>query len=185
MKYTFDTEHQLWSALGNESPEALTHMYQQYYKIWIGWMTQRGGQQEDGEDIFQEALVVLIQKAKDSEFKLHVQINTFFLTICKRMWYKKLERSPQVGSLNEDYDPVDAQASEVLDEHEEKEAAYNQMHSALNKLGEPCASVLKSYYIDNKSMAEIAELYNYTNADNAKNQKYKCMSRLKKIFFQN
>jgi hypothetical protein len=32
-------------------------------------------------------------------------------------------------------------------------------------------------------MQEIAAAFGYTNADNAKNQKYKCLVRLKKIFF--
>ena len=32
-------------------------------------------------------------------------------------------------------------------------------------------------------MSEIAKEFGYTNADNAKNQKYKCLMRLKKIFF--
>jgi len=34
-------------------------------------------------------------------------------------------------------------------------------------------------------MVEIAGDFGYTNADNAKNQKYKCLMRLKKIFNQN
>lgn len=32
-------------------------------------------------------------------------------------------------------------------------------------------------------MQVIAANFGYTNADNAKNQKYKCLMRLKKIFF--
>jgi hypothetical protein len=32
-------------------------------------------------------------------------------------------------------------------------------------------------------MLEIAGNFGYTNADNAKNQKYKCLMRLKKLFF--
>ncbi len=32
-------------------------------------------------------------------------------------------------------------------------------------------------------MQEIAEVFKYTNAENAKTQKYKCLTRLKKIFF--
>jgi len=31
-------------------------------------------------------------------------------------------------------------------------------------------------------MVEIAAGFGYTNADNAKNQKYKCLMRLKKLF---
>jgi hypothetical protein len=33
-------------------------------------------------------------------------------------------------------------------------------------------------------MDEIAEKFGYTNSDNAKNQKYKCLQRLKKYFFE-
>ena len=32
-------------------------------------------------------------------------------------------------------------------------------------------------------MTDIAAEFGYTNADNAKNQKYKCLMRLKKLFF--
>jgi len=32
-------------------------------------------------------------------------------------------------------------------------------------------------------MSEIATTFGYTNADNAKTQKYKCLMRLKKFFF--
>jgi hypothetical protein len=32
-------------------------------------------------------------------------------------------------------------------------------------------------------MQQLAEMFGYTNADNAKNQKYKCLMRLKKLFF--
>jgi len=32
-------------------------------------------------------------------------------------------------------------------------------------------------------MEEITEKFGYNNADNAKNQKYKCLKRLKKVFF--
>jgi hypothetical protein len=34
-----------------------------------------------------------------------------------------------------------------------------------------------------KGMQEIADDFGYTNADNAKTQKYKCLMRLKKLFF--
>ena len=32
-------------------------------------------------------------------------------------------------------------------------------------------------------MNEITEKFGYTNSDNAKTQKYKCLTRLKRIFF--
>ena len=68
-------------------------------------------------------------------------------------------------------------------EHEQKNADFQLMEKAMQALGEPCKSLLESYYLSKKSMVEIATDFGYTNADNAKNQKYKCLMRLKKIFF--
>ena len=51
------------------------------------------------------------------------------------------------------------------------------------KIGEPCKSILEAYYIQKLPMQQIASDFGYTNADNAKTQKYKCLVRLKKLFF--
>jgi len=74
----------------------------------------------------------------------------------------------------------------VEDEIEENERINNEfqvMDKAISSLGEPCKSLLEAYYLEKKNMQEIALSFGYTNADNAKNQKYKCLMRLKKIFF--
>jgi len=72
---------------------------------------------------------------------------------------------------------------EDLEIHEQRNADFLLMEKAMSGLGEPCKSLLESYYLQKKSMVEIAADFGYTNADNAKNQKYKCLMRLKKIFF--
>ena len=70
-----------------------------------------------------------------------------------------------------------------IEEAAQKEAAFDIMDRALNSLGEPCKSLLEAYYLNKKGMQEIAAEFGYTNSDNAKNQKYKCLIRLKKMFF--
>jgi DNA-directed RNA polymerase specialized sigma24 family protein len=73
---------------------------------------------------------------------------------------------------------------EELERHAQHDLDFLVMEQSLNNLGEPCRSLLKAYYLEMKSMVEIAGDFGYTNADNAKNQKYKCLMRLKKIFSQ-
>ena len=70
-----------------------------------------------------------------------------------------------------------------LEFHEKRNAEFAIMERALNSLGEPCKSLIEAYYIHKKGMTDIAAQFGYTNADNAKNQKYKCLMRLKKLFF--
>ena len=84
--------------------------------------------------------------------------------------------------------PLSAQEETVsveqdLDRFEKKDAAFAIMDRSLNSLGEPCKSLLEGYYLNKKGMQELASQFGYTNADNAKNQKYKCLMRLKKLFF--
>jgi DNA-directed RNA polymerase specialized sigma24 family protein len=79
----------------------------------------------------------------------------------------------------EDMVPVE----EEVEEHEKRNTDYLLMENALSKIGEPCKSLLDAYYLQKKSMQDIAGEFGYTNADNAKTQKYKCLMRLKKLFF--
>ena len=67
--------------------------------------------------------------------------------------------------------------------HEKRNAEYEIMERALSSLGEPCKSLIEGYYLKKMDMQAIAKEFGYTNADNAKNQKYKCFMRLKKLFF--
>ena len=72
---------------------------------------------------------------------------------------------------------------EEIELHEKRLADFSIMETAMSKIGEPCKSLLEAYYIQKKQMQQIATEFGYTNADNAKTQKYKCLVRLKKLFF--
>lgn len=72
---------------------------------------------------------------------------------------------------------------EEIEMHEKRQSDFSMMETAMSKIGEPCKSLLEAYYIQKKQMQQIAADFGYTNADNAKTQKYKCLVRLKKLFF--
>ncbi len=80
----------------------------------------------------------------------------------------------------QEYSPVE----EDVEDQNERDSQFTKMQSALQLLGEPCKTIIEDFYINNRSMQEICESFGYTNADNAKTQKYKCLQRLKKLFFQ-
>jgi RNA polymerase sigma factor (sigma-70 family) len=79
--------------------------------------------------------------------------------------------------------PETIATEEDIEMHELRSRDFEMMEQALQHLGEPCKELLESYYLRKKNMSEIAREFGYTNAENAKNQKYKCLMRLKKIFF--
>ena len=148
----------------------------------IGWIVQNGGNADDAEDVFQEAMVVLYEKAQSDEFRLTCKIGTYLFAVSKHLWYKKLKQNQQM-SFNSEPEENIVYEEDIIG-HEERELHYEQLDLALDKLGEPCRSLLKAYYENEKSMQQIASDFGYTNADNAKTQKYKCLNRLRKLFYK-
>jgi len=71
-----------------------------------------------------------------------------------------------------------------LEVHEIRDLQFSKMEESLLMLGEPCRTIIQDFYMQNKSMQEICDKFGYTNPENAKTQKYKCLQRLKKLFFQ-
>jgi len=177
-----DKDQLLLQGLAKSDKSAIEAIYRENYSMIQSFVLNNNGSTEDARDIFQEAMVVLYEKSKDTSFLLTSQIKTYVYSVCRRLWLKRLQQLNRYsGSLESMEESVSVE--EELDEHEKKNADFNMMETALGKIGEPCKSLLDAYYLQKKSMQDIAQEFGYTNADNAKTQKYKCLVRLKKLFF--
>ena len=148
----------------------------------LAFIINNNGSYDEAKDVFQEAMITLYEKAKSDSFVLTCQIKTYVYSVCKRLWLKRLQQLGKTSTGIENFEDT-VIVEEDLELHERRNAEFNMMERALNSLGEPCKSLLEAYYLKKKGMNEIATLFGYTNADNAKNQKYKCLMRLKKLFF--
>lgn len=181
----FYTDTELLVGLAAGSREAVTAIYDLYHSVLTKWISSRGGEEIDAEDVFQEALMVLYEKAKSPEFCLTCKLSTYLFAVSKRLWYKKMEKAANDYSLMADFDEDKEPGSydEDLQIHFDKEEQFHQLAKAMEQLGEPCSALLKAFYEEKRNMQEIAETFRYTNAENAKTQKYKCLTRLRKIFF--
>ena len=167
----------------NESPETLNRLYTTYFPMVLQLVLNNSGDEDDAKDIFQESVIVLYNKVKTGNFELHSKLKTFIYSVSRRLWLKRLSIDAKTVRNVQDFEeffPVE----DDLEMHEEKDKQFQMMDAALNQLGEPCRTIINDYYIQGKSMQEISEKFGYTNSDNAKTQKYKCLQRLKKLFFQ-
>lgn len=188
MEHKFLTDQALLEALAQNDASAMNEIYRLYAQPLVRWIGNRGGIDVDAEDAFQEAVLVLYEKAKDPEFCLTVKIGTYLFAVCKRLWMKKINARAHADTYYTDEIELHwdqgAQEEEDIQRLKEKEAQFEQLATYMYKLGSPCNNLLKDFYIENKSMQEIAVKYGYTNSENAKTQKYKCLTRLKKMFFE-
>lgn len=179
---TIEEEKILLQGLANEDKTSIEKIYREHYTMVQSLVINNNGSPDDAADIFQELMIVLFEKAKTVDFELHCQLKTFIYAICRRLWLKRLSQHQRFNGTSEHLEEV-ISVEEDLEIHEKRQEEFTIMESALAKIGEPCKSLLEAYYIQKKQMQAIAADFGYTNADNAKTQKYKCLVRLKKLFF--
>ncbi len=169
--------------LAKSKHQDIETIYAENFSMVQAYITNNSGSYDDASDVFQEAMVVLYEKSRDRNFTLTSQLKTFLYSICRRIWLKKLQHQNRFISSEVEEGTVVPVDNEI-ELKEQLDNDFEQMENALRQLGEPCKSLLEAFYFQKKGMAEIAEEFGYTNADNAKNQKYKCLMRLKKMFFR-
>jgi RNA polymerase sigma factor (sigma-70 family) len=161
----------------------LDNIYKDYYPMVWNFIRTHGGEEEEAQDVFQEALMVIYDKSKQHDFELSCKLKTYLYSICRRLWLKQLQRNGRYNAPLESVEEL-VPVEDDIEMHKWRDVQFTKMEEALSQLGEPCQSILKDFYIANLSMQDIAVKFGYTNPENAKNQKYKCLQRLKKLFFE-
>lgn len=177
-----ERDQELLQGLAMNDDKSLETIYLDNFPMVAKMILQNNGSEDDAKDIFQEAMIVLYEKVQEGNFILSSRLKTFLYAVCRRLWLKKLQGNALNGPIYEELEET-TPVEETLEAQEEKDLLFSKMEASMEKIGEPCKTILEDYYIHRKSMLEIADRFGYTNAENAKNQKYKCLMRLKKLFF--
>lgn len=181
------SDDELLIGLATGSDGALTQLYRRYFPMVLHLVLNNSGNEDDAKDIYQEALVVLYEKVSADSLDLNCQLKTYIYSVSRRLWLKQLSRRSRAGTgRDEAYfqgTDVPAPVEDDLATHEMRDRQFDLMAESLGKLGEPCRTLLEDFYIRHFSMQQLTEKFGYTNTDNAKTQKYKCLTRLKRLFF--
>jgi len=175
-------DKELLEGLARDDDKALKTIYLDNFPAILRMVLQNNGTEDDAKDLFQEAMIVLYEKVQQGGFDLYSKLKTFLYAVCRHLWLKKLQGNTWQVALSDGLEET-LPLEDTLDEHMKRDEQFNVMQKAMGTLGEPCKTLLEDYYLRKLSMQDIAEKFGYTNPDNAKNQKYKCLMRLKKLFF--
>jgi RNA polymerase sigma factor (sigma-70 family) len=177
------TDSEVILGILNNSEIVLKRLYTAYFPMVLQLIINNNGDGDDAKDIYQEAIIILYNKVKNGDFELSSKLKTYIYSVSRRLWLKRLSQMNRYGGDIRDFQEY-LSVDDETEKNNERDIQFNKMGDALKLLGEPCKTIIEDFYINNRSMKEICEEFGYTNADNAKTQKYKCLQRLKKLFFQ-
>lgn len=136
---------------------------------------------DDAKDLYQVAVLIVYDNIQHGKLDhLTSSLKTYLFAVGKNLAHersRKLQRSlPFDQDMFLKIMVEDESQNGVLDED------LDMVHACMEKIGQPCKQLLEWYYFFRKTMDEIATTMNYKNTDSAKNQKYKCMERLRKLY---
>ena len=138
---------------------------------------------EDIEDVFQESMIVLLQKVKSGAvtvsregalFSYLVQIGKFIASNLSR------KKSPIADNLVTITDNLHKESEDFsVDEKQKSQDEF--LDRVFDSLPSNCKTLLKHFYWGHKPMDQIASILGMRNADSAKTKKNKCMNKFKDI----
>jgi RNA polymerase sigma factor (sigma-70 family) len=166
----------------NRNERVLFDVYKTNFPMIQRLILSNSGTEQEAKDIYQDAVISFYERVHQPDFQLTCRISTYLYAVSRRLWLKRLAEKKVTGIRIEDVEPF-FQVEDEFEKIDENARHLKSMEQSLNQLGQPCSDIIVDFYYNDLSMDQITLKYGYTNADNAKNQKYKCLQRLRKLFF--
>ena len=178
--FFLDTDAKILDLIRKGDEEALVMLYEANRRMIMAYAARNNGTADDGEDLLQDALMVLWERVRAGRFEFSAKLSTFLFATAKNLWMRRLakQRRESPGILDPDSHP-DGGISLLESLIESEEATMVQ--EALMTIGEQCRQLLLLFYWEELSMEEIAGRMGFANADTVKSKKYQCKKALERI----
>jgi RNA polymerase sigma factor (sigma-70 family) len=182
--FTKLSQEEIIQAICRNDEIVLGQIYEEGFSKVRKFVQANQGNEDEAKDIFQEAFLTLWQNVQKGAFipTNQTAIQGYLFQVAKNKWldwvrsarFKRDRKQEDSFFLNQ------ASASE----EESLEEKYEQVELAFVELGDDCQELLNSFYFLKKSMEEIATTFGWT-PQTVKNNKYRCIEKLRKIVLKN
>ena len=164
---------------------AISDLYTQFRGEAINWLYKQFKLDDDqGAEVFQEAVIILYDNVMTGKLvELTSSIKSYLFSICKNK-ARELKRKQSKIDTHKDINALNLIHEDEIGNKNKLEEYIRVMNRCLLKLGDPCKTLLQLYYYQKMKMDEISIMMEYSNANSAKNQKYKCVKRLQNLFLE-
>jgi len=169
-------------SLITEDPKAIKSLYQSAYPVCEKHVLSNSGTPEDARECFHDALIQMLIKIKDPDFKLTTEPEGYLYGIHRKIWQKELRNRKNRIKKESMAPPNDKGGSpdKNPDAIEDQELLRKQVRNWLQELDEDCRELLLDIYFAGMNHGEIAEKFNYSEAY-VRVKKFRCLERLKRL----
>ncbi len=177
MSINNQSDKETLNGLKSKDNKAYEILYKFYYPSVKNFICKNNGSVDDAKDIFQETIIVLLEKVPTDDFNLTSSLKTYIFAISSNLWLKRLRDSKKMVktelSIYEKY----------LNDYEEVEldnSFSNRLAKVYRTITGKCKTLLHAIFYDEKNIETVTKEFGYTNKHNAQNQKYKCLEQARR-----
>lgn len=170
------TEERLIEGIRLHDNSILRHIYKKYFDSIKNLVKKNNGNDEDAQDIFQEAIIIIYRKIEEESLELSCSFSTYLYSVCRLLWLKQLEKRRIRGESYNHEDEID-NLEGVIGSNFERNDEYKLYQYHFNKLNRDCQKVLR-LFLEKVPLKEVAEIMGYKTEQYAKKRKFECKKRL-------
>lgn len=174
----FLSDDALLAAIRRRDDAALAHLYARYRPLIVRFVQQNNGHSDETDDLLQDAIIILYENLLRPDFTLTCQLGTYLYSICRNRWLAQLRTRQRLVDVADFV--TDLPDNEPEEANERPDEA--RLRQTIDELGDPCRPILLGYYFDRLSLEQLASQLHYASANVVKQQKFRCIERLKKRF---
>ena len=168
----------LLEKLTNEDNASFEVLYQCYFPAVASYIKHNGGNKEDAKDVFQEAIIVWLQKIRQPDFVLTSSLKTYLFSIARNLWLKRLRDNRLLPV--EDIEAYQTESEPYSFDLQPESAKEEKLASWLAKITAHCRRILKAIFFYREPMGSLMQKMGWKNKHTAANQQYKCIQQVKK-----
>lgn len=164
--------------------EPLIQLYQYYFEGVVTHVVMNGGNREDGADIFQDAILILVEKVKTNQYRGEGNIKTFLHGIARNLWLFELRTRQRRKNREVLYVNTEDQETQITDNFYDDHNTQ-QLKKVFNEIGDTCKKLLTGFYFEKKNMKALLQEFSFENEQVLRNKKSKCMKKMKTLISEN
>ena len=157
--------------------------YQANYPKVETYVLNNSGTTDEAKDIYQEAFIAVWRNIKLDRFSPHnsISLEGYLYQVAKNKWLDHLriiKRKKMLPLVDITDGPNEMEEALSLSKREQQQ--LNSIQINLKLVGKNCREILDRFYYQKQSIETISKAMNWTNAT-AKNNKYRCLQRLREL----
>lgn len=177
-----ENNKELWlQQIKTGNSKAIELLYKVYRDDFISWLQRNNNcSREEARDVFQESVMAFYKGVKSGKITtIQMTVKAYLFGIGKKIFLMR-HRKTKLSTTSVDHFPD--LTEELMQSKIDQEALnYTQklILKLLEKMRDPCRSIIYSFYYKGWTMQEIADDMNYSTSYVVKSQKVRCINTLR------